>query len=93
MSKRKISAEKLRAFTYTNTCLTVCDDTSATVENCRKILEYSDVYIKLRTATLFMEFWGSGFIIDDYKPQNIIIRGKISSVEFSALPKRRGKDA
>ncbi len=74
----KIAGSKL----YLNTYMTLTDNTHMEIENCKKILEYNDVYVKLRTATLTVSIWGSDLRISDYNTDGIVVNGKFSSVEF-----------
>ncbi len=67
---------------YLNTYMALTDNTHMEIENCKKILEYNDVYIKLRTATLTVCIWGQDLRISDYNTDGIVIDGKFSSVEF-----------
>ena len=52
------------------------------IENCKKVVEYNDIYLKILTSNMILEVWGSELSISDYNTDGIIIRGKISSVEF-----------
>ena len=62
----------------------ICGDSYLEIENCRRILEYNDVYLKVKTYNgLMIEIWGSGLMLSDYNTLGIAVRGKISSVEFS----------
>ena len=67
---------------YMNTYMTLTDNTHMEIENCRKILEYNDVYIKVKTATVIISIWGQNLKISDYNTDGIIVDGKFSSVEF-----------
>lgn len=52
------------------------------VEGCKKILDYQNDYIKLKLKKGTIIFWGLNFVILDFDEEKIIIKGKISSVEF-----------
>ncbi len=67
---------------YLNTYMTLTDNTHMEIENCKKILEYNDVYVKIRTATLTVSIWGSNLRISDYNTDGIVVNGNFSSVEF-----------
>lgn len=70
---------------YLNTYMTLTDNTHMEIENCKKILEYNDVYVKVRTATLTVSVWGQDLRISDYNTDGIVINGSFSSVEFEEL--------
>ncbi len=67
---------------YLNTYMTLTDNTHLEIENCQKILEYNDMYIKIKTSTLTLSIWGQNLKISDYNTDGIIVNGKFSSVEF-----------
>lgn len=67
---------------YLNTYMTLEDNTHMEIENCKKILEYNDVYIKIKTSTLIIGIWGQNLKISDYNTDGIIVDGKFSSVVF-----------
>lgn len=65
-----------------NTYMTLTDNTHMEIENCKKILEYNDVYIKIKTATVIISIWGQNLKISDYNTDGIIVNGIFSSIEF-----------
>ena len=67
---------------YLNTYMTLTDNTHLEIENCQKILEYNDVYIKIKTSTLTLSIWGQNLKVSDYNTDGIIVNGKFSSIEF-----------
>lgn len=67
---------------YLNTYMNMTDNTRLEIENCRRIIEYNDIYIRLRTSTLTMQVWGKDLKISDYNTDGIVIEGTFSSVEF-----------
>lgn len=67
---------------YMNTYMTLTDNTHMEIENCKKILEYNDVYIKIKTATVIISIWGQNLKISDYNTDGIIVNGIFSSIEF-----------
>ena len=52
------------------------------LENCRRIEEYNEVFIKVRTKTLYIEVWGNNLRAFDFKTDSLIIQGKISRIDF-----------
>ena len=67
---------------YLNTYMNLTDNTHMEIENCQKILEYNDIYVKIRTSTLTISIWGQNIRISDYNTDGIVVDGKFSSVEF-----------
>ena len=67
---------------YMNTYMNLTDNTHMEIENCKKILEYNDIYVKIQTSTLIVSIWGQNIRISDYNTDGIIVDGKFSSVEF-----------
>ena len=70
---------------YLNTYMNISDNDHLEIENCKKILEYNDIYVKLRTSTLIISIWGQNIKISDYNTDGIIVDGKFSSIEFENL--------
>ena len=57
-------------------------DRELLVENCRRIEEYNDVFISLVSGRLNIHIWGSGLKAYDFRTSGLVIRGRISQVEF-----------
>ena len=70
---------------YLNTYMNLTDNSHLEIENCKKILEYNDICVKLRTSTITVSIWGQNISISDYNTDGIIIDGKFSSIEFEDL--------
>lgn len=75
--------DRTKKFMFLNTAIHITDDTSMIVENCTKILEYSDIYIGLKCGNLKVFIWGKNLKVDDFDTDCIRINGSIQSVEFS----------
>lgn len=67
---------------YINTFMALSDNTHMEIENCRKILEYNDIYVKIQTSTLTISIWGKNIRISDYNNDGIVVDGIFSSIEF-----------
>lgn len=80
------SDEKLVDFArrklYLNTNLLITDNNLIEIENCKKVLEYNDIYLKVLTSNMILQIWGNGLNISDYNTDGIIVKGNISSIEF-----------
>lgn len=79
--------EFVKAKCYLNTNLLITDNNYIEIENCKKILEFNDVYLKIRTSNLILEIWGKELYVSDFNTDGIIIRGIISSIEFHKMKK------
>ena len=67
---------------YLDTNISITDNTEVIVENCKKILEYNDILIKIATSTVTFQIWGKDLVIKNYEDKGLIIKGIISSIEF-----------
>lgn len=67
---------------YVNTTINITDNNHIEIDNCKRIMEYNDVYIRLRTADNIISVWGKNLTVSDYNTDGIIIDGTISSLEF-----------
>lgn len=74
----KFIKEKL----YFNTYMCLTDNTHMEIENCKRILEYSDVYVRIKTSTLIVSIYGNNLNISDYNTDGIIVNGKFNNIEF-----------
>lgn len=74
-------------------CLTplihIESDREMLIENCRRIEEYNDIFIKILAGDLIIQIWGNGLRADDRQTDALIIRGKISHIEFEERRKNR----
>lgn len=58
------------------------------IENCRRIEEYSEVFMRLISGKLCINIWGNGLRAYDFNKDGLMISGKISQIEFT---ERNGK--
>ena len=70
---------------YLDTSVYISGNHLLEIDHCRKIVEYNDVYVKVKTPTVTVSVWGSGLTISDYNTDGIVVNGKISSVEFEEV--------
>ncbi|MGN0667224.1 MAG: YabP/YqfC family sporulation protein [Huintestinicola sp.] len=63
--------------------VTVCGKEYAEIDNCRRIMEFSDICLRVKTGGgMIVEIWGNGLHLSDYSTGSIAVRGEISSIEF-----------
>lgn len=60
-------------------------------ENCQKVLEYREDYLKLKTSTLIIEVWGHGFSLSGYGGSGVFLRGEITHLELTPRPGAKAK--
>jgi sporulation protein YqfC len=75
---KKFIARKFYLYTH----MTLTDNTHLEVENVKSIVEYNDVYIKLKTSNMTVGIWGENLSVNDYGADGIVINGEFSSIEF-----------
>lgn len=78
----KVISQFIKRKTYSNTYINLSDNKHLEIENCKKILEYNDVYVKIITSTLTISIYGRELNISDYNTDGIIVDGIFSSIEF-----------
>jgi sporulation protein YqfC len=81
----------VQSWVYLDTYLHLHGNEQLRVENCRRILEYNDVLVRVQTRDMTVEIWGSGLRVYDYNDSSIVVRGKISSVHLTQERKRNEK--
>lgn len=82
MNKEQI-INSARSITMTNTNIQITDNSSVEIDNCRKIIEYNDIYVKIRASTVTIEVWGRNLSINDFNRPGIEINGVITNIELS----------
>ena len=75
--------EKVRRFINMDTQIQLTGNREVLVECCKKILEYNDIMVRVRTWDMTVEVWGSSLSVSDFNSKGIIISGKIHSVELT----------
>lgn len=63
------------------------------IESCRRIEEYNDVRICVTAGSMSIQIWGSSLRTETLRTGGLIIRGRISSIEFSERSVRNEKTA
>lgn len=69
---------------YPKTRITMDSGGYMQIDSFRKIVEYSDLYIKLRSIDMYIEIWGNELTVTCMGNDSITVYGKISSIEFIA---------
>ena len=74
---------------YPNTRISIESGGDIQIDSCRRILVCNDVCIKIRSADMIIELWGSGLRLSCAEPDSVSVSGKVTSVDFTPL--RKGK--
>ncbi|NLK70233.1 MAG: hypothetical protein GX286_02170 [Clostridiales bacterium] len=74
--------EKGQSLLYFNTIIQITDNKEVIIENCKKIIEYNDIFLKVKTRNMTVQVWGQKLQIDDYNTEGIIVKGIIESIEL-----------
>lgn len=68
---------------YSGSQIVICGCSYLEIENCKRIMEINDIYLKIKTAdNIIVEIWGTDLRISDYTTNGIAVRGNISSLEL-----------
>lgn len=84
-------AEKTKEFMSLNSHITILDNKSAVIENCKQILECNEVLARILTGSFEIEIWGKDLFLNNYCTECVEVRGVIESINLSARSKREIK--
>lgn len=76
------AADKARDMLFLNTDIHIQGNKELTIENCRRIEEYNEVFMRLISGGLCIQIWGSGLKAYDFCARGLIVRGKISQIDL-----------
>ncbi|MCQ2755183.1 MAG: YabP/YqfC family sporulation protein [bacterium] len=74
--------DKCRDVLYLNPTLNLQSNKELFIENCKRIEEYNEVCIRLKSNGLIIQIWGSGLRAFDFRTNGIIIKGHIERIEL-----------
>lgn len=60
----------------------ITGDSGVLVDGCKKILEYNEILVKVKTWDLTVQIWGSNLMVSDFGSDAVCVYGKIQSVEI-----------
>lgn len=97
-------AELTRETLYLNTGIHISGNNELIIDNCRRIEEYNEVFMRLISGSLCVDIRGNGLRAYDFRTGGLVIRGCIEQIEFTerssrheaekkAEDKRKGKSA
>ncbi|MCR5707646.1 MAG: YabP/YqfC family sporulation protein [Ruminococcus sp.] len=86
--------ERLKELTREKLCLNsdmhISGKNELILDNCEKIEECNEVYMRLLSGTLRISIRGSCLRAYDFRTGGIVIRGNIEQIEFSERSSRNG---
>ncbi|MBR1529276.1 MAG: YabP/YqfC family sporulation protein [Oscillospiraceae bacterium] len=80
---RKKFSPSVTGWVYLDTYLHLHGNEQLKIENCRRILEYNEVLVRLQTLDMTIEIWGTGLRVFDYNDSSVTVTGKISSLNLT----------
>jgi hypothetical protein len=75
-------AGKLKDLACLGSYVTIENDRSVLVENCRQICECSDIMAKVCAGDYFIEVWGNDLKMSEYTQDSVYIYGKVESIKI-----------
>lgn len=76
-------SRKMKHLINMDTQIQITGNEEVLVECCKKILEYNDIMVKVKTWDMTVEIWGSNLMVNDFSSKGIYVNGKIQSVEIT----------
>ena len=80
----ELAREKL----YLNTGMHISGNSELIIDNCRRIEECNEVYMRLVSGGLTVDIRGNGLRAYDFSTGGLVIRGCIESIEFTERSRR-----
>lgn len=74
-----------RSWMYLDTYLHLHGNRELRVENVRRILEYDEVCVRLRTRDMTVTVWGTQLRVFDYSDSSMLVTGRITGIELSEV--------
>ena len=75
-------AGKLKDLACLGSYVTIENDRSVLVENCRQICECRDIMAKVCAGDYFIEVWGNDLKMSEYTQDSVYIYGKVESIKI-----------
>lgn len=78
---KKINDKALETF-YLTPLIHMNGNKEILIENCRRIEECSEIFMRLISGNLCINIWGNGLRAYDFHNNGLLVNGKISHIEF-----------
>lgn len=62
--------------------VSITDNKSVLVENCRQICECNDIMAKVCAGDYYIEIWGAQLKMSDYSLDSVLIEGIVDSIKL-----------
>jgi len=85
-------SELTRDTLYLNSGIHISDNKELIIDNCRRIEEYNEVYMRLVSGRLYINIHGSGLRAFDFRTGGLVIRGYIERIEFTERRKHNAAE-
>ncbi len=82
---RKRLQRTFRSWMYLDTYLHLHGSRELRVENVRRILEYDEVCVRLRTRDMTVTVWGTHLRVFDYNDSSMLVTGHITGIELNEM--------
>ena len=79
---RKITDKTLETF-YLTPLIHMDGNKEILIENCKRIEEYSEIFMCVISGRLCINIWGDNLRAYDFNKSGLMISGKISHIEFT----------
>lgn len=90
--KVELVKQSARKAMFLNTFIQITDNKKAVIENCKHIVECSDIFVRVATADYEVDIWGTNLTISDYNAEFVVVNGKISSLEINPKGRKATND-
>lgn len=67
---------------YLSSCISIIDNDTVIIENCKSINESCDIVVKITTSDNILEIWGQNLSVTSYTNTTIEIKGTVFSVNI-----------
>jgi sporulation protein YqfC len=74
--------DKIREKFYLDSEIFISGNREIIIENCKRIEEYNEVFIRIVSGSLHINIWGDNLKAYDFRTDSLVIRGKFSRIEF-----------
>ena len=81
-------AELAREKLYLETGIHIAGNKELVIDNCRRIEEYNESYMRMAAGGLTIDIHGTGLRAYDFRTGGLVVRGHIESISFA---ERRNK--
>jgi hypothetical protein len=80
-------SERARKALDLDTDIHISGNREVVIDNCRRIEEYNEVFMRISTGRLWINIRGSGLRAYDFRTGGLVVRGSIEQIEFERSQK------